>query len=118
MFKSVSCCLLALFEIMKLGKNTFKWTASCFSPAITGSFPKADRVRSVADTVALVTAMLQLFHFFPARNHFPNGPILTYNPSYVKIGPLEASVPQIYNLSLYRQLLSVLQNSLRLLKCF
>jgi len=98
-FKSVSCCLLALFEIMKLGKNTFKWMASCFSPAITRLFPRADRVRSVADTVDLVPVMLQLFHFFPPSNHFPNGPILTCNPRYVKIGTLEASVPQIYNLS-------------------
>jgi len=80
---------------MMLGKNTFKWMASCFSPAITGSFPRAEIVRSVADTVALVPVMLQLFHLFSANNHFPNGPILTYNPMYVKIGSLEASVPQI-----------------------
>jgi hypothetical protein len=73
--------------------------ARVFSPAIPGSFPRADLVRSAADIVALVPAMLQFFHFFPASNHFPTGHILTYYRRHVKTGPLEASVPQIYNLS-------------------
>jgi len=64
--------------------------ASGFSPAVPGSFPRADPVRSIAGTVALVPVMLQFFHFFPASNHFPNGLILAYYPRYV---------PQIYNLS-------------------
>jgi len=46
-----------MFEIM------FQRMASGFSPAIPGSFPRADPVRSVEETVALVPVMFQFFHF-------------------------------------------------------
>jgi hypothetical protein len=89
-FRSVSCCFWTLSEILKPGKNMFKRTVSSFPPVIPGS-----SLRSVSDTMALVPVMLQFFHFFPASNHFTNGPILTY----VKTDALQAAVPQIYTLS-------------------